>query len=97
MTPPSQRPPAWFTVVTVVMMLPLIAWPKIVTDMLDIMGKSEDNTSTLVFIFPLYALLSAWLAYRSYTRRPELSWILLGVLLLAYGAMAFLISHNPQL
>lgn len=94
MTGTRHNVPAWFIIVIVVMMLPLLSWPMIVTGMLDGMSRDEGR-SALVLIFPAYALLSGWLAYRSYARRPEISWTLLAVLLLAYVAVAFL-TINPQ-
>ena len=81
--------PGWFIAIVVMMLLPLLTWPRLVGDMLE-SNAATDGNSTMLFIFPIYALLSEWLAYRCYASRREVSWILLGVLMIAYVAMFFL-------
>lgn len=43
----------------------------------------------LIYIFPIYAILSAYYSYRCYMERKELSIILLALLLLAYLGITF--------
>lgn len=50
----------------------------------------HDTVSILFFIFPIYAVLSCYYAYKSYEARRDLSVILLCVLLLAYVGCYFL-------
>lgn len=80
--------PLWFKILVLVLLLPLFSWPGIMTDILN--GSEERNSTTLlVLLFPIYAILSAYYAYRCYDDRRELSWILIGILVLSYIA-AFL-------
>lgn len=81
------RPPWWMTVVILVMLLPLFSWPMVIASL-----PPEDegnNWKMLIYIFPIYAILSAYYAYRCYAERKELSIILLAVLLLAYLGITF--------
>lgn len=81
-----QRPPWWYVVIIVVMLLPLLLWPTMVTGIIN--GSYAGSLdSGLVFLFPLYAVATAWLAYRTYAGRPALSIILLAVLALSYAAI----------
>ncbi|MDE6191182.1 MAG: hypothetical protein K2G47_06100 [Muribaculum sp.] len=81
------RPPWWMTVVILIMLLPLISWPMVIASL----PPEEDggNWKMLIYIFPVYAILSAYYAYRCYDGRRELSVILLSVLLLSYLGVAF--------
>ncbi|GFI67225.1 hypothetical protein [Muribaculum intestinale] len=91
MTPPKQRPPAWFTIVVLVMMIPIFFYIPLVIGMFDTPGTFEPNTKGFVTLFfPIYALLSVWLAYQCYPERKEISWILLGLLFIfyVYGAIS---------
>ncbi|MDE6459052.1 MAG: hypothetical protein K2L31_10725 [Muribaculum sp.] len=81
------RPPWWMTVVILIMLLPLFSWPMVIASL----PPEEDggNWKMLIYIFPVYAILSAYYAYRCYDGRRELSVILLSVLLLSYLGVAF--------
>lgn len=77
--------PAWFRILVIVLLLPLFSWPGIMTDILN--GSEERNSTTLlVLLFPIYAILSAYYAYKCYDDRRELSWVLLAILILSYIA-----------
>ncbi|WP_289755533.1 hypothetical protein [Muribaculum intestinale] len=91
MTPPKQRPPAWFTIVVLVMMIPIFFYIPLVIGMFDTPGSFEmDTVGFVTLFFPIYALLSGWLAYQCYPERKEISWILLGLLFIfyVYGAIS---------
>lgn len=81
-----QRPPWWLVVIIVVLLLPLLLWPSMVTAILNgTYDRSLD--SGFILLFPLYAVTTGWLAYRTYSGRPALSIILLVVLALSYAAL----------
>ena len=80
------RPPQWFIIILIAAALPLLAWPSVMAAV-----PSGDIAGTLAMLFPIYAIVSLYLAYRVFPRRPDLSWILIAILLLSYGAMAWLV------
>lgn len=85
-TPPRRRPPVWFTILMVVLLLPIIAWPFV------IMNYNSENSDNwwIINIFPIYALLTGYLSYKCYVERREISYILLIMLILSYISVPFL-------
>lgn len=81
--------PWWFIILLLLMAAPLASWPAVMSAVSA--GGMNDTIGTLVMVFPIYAVLSLYLAYRSYARRADLSWVLLAVLLLSYVAVAALV------
>lgn len=97
MMPPKQRPPAWFTIVVLVMMIPILFYIPLVIGMFDTPGSFEmDTVGFVTLFFPIYALLSGWLSYQCYPERKEISWILLGLLFIfyIYGIVSQIITGN---
>lgn len=86
---PSRPIPWWFKVLAVVLCLPLLAFPRLVS-----LCPPDTSAETMLWIYPFFTLLSAWLALACYGRRHELSWVLMGVLLLSHGAMWLLVDPS---
>lgn len=87
MATPTRRPPIWFTILIIVMLIPIIAWPFV------IINQDPENTDNwwIINIFPIYALLSGYISYKCYLDRREISYIILAMLLLSYLAIGFII------
>lgn len=84
MTPDTHiRRPAWFIILLVVLSLPLLATPAYLAHI------PEDNG--IFLCFPLYVLLSVYLAYASWPQRRYIAWILIGVLILSYISLLFIL------
>ena len=81
----NRRPPMWMTVIMIVMLLPLFSWPFVVSDY----PEGKDEYLVLLYLFPIYALLSVYCAYKTYVARKELSIIILSLLMLSYIACAW--------
>jgi hypothetical protein len=88
MTTPTPRPPLWFTLIIILLLLPLLMWPAYFSD--TIATPEGRENSVYAIIFPIYALLSAWLAYKTFTSRRELSFIILALLIISYLAVIIL-------
>lgn len=93
---PQDRPPLWFALVVIATLLPLLAWPWIMISTMTGAPSAHDMRFILIMAFPIYAIASAWLAYRSFRRRSDLAWVLIAMLILSYAALAWLIFMVPQ-
>lgn len=86
------RPPVWLAVLVCIVALPLFSTPWLLA--MVPAGEAGDMIRTLVWIYPFYMLLSAWLAWHAWSRRPDVTWILLIVMVLSTVAIYLLVS-NP--
>lgn len=78
--------PLWFGIVAAASFIPVIVWPWMIASS----GAFDDpdNMSNLLLItFPVYAVLSIYLSYRSIAERPYIAVILLAILWLSFGAL----------
>ncbi len=80
---PRIHRPVWFIILLIILSLPLLATPAYLTHI------AEDNG--IMLCFPLYVLLSVYLAYASWPQRRYVSWILIGVLLLSYISLLIIL------
>lgn len=82
-----QRTPWWMSVIIVVLSLPVFSLPYL-------LSVCAPGLKTFVWLYPLYVLVAAWLAWICYPRRRLLSWILLIVMVLTHVAM-FTLATQP--
>lgn len=83
-----ERAPRWVVVVAVIAALPATQMPMLLSSCPDVGGAR-----TLLWIYPFYTLLAAWLAVACYPRRPYMTWILLALMLLTHVAMWMLVAR----
>lgn len=81
--------PVWFIAVLVIMLLPLALWPFIMSEFSGRFDEASPQWLLMAF-FPIYGILTCWLSYRCYANRRDISYVLLAVLLLSYGALLLL-------
>ena len=86
---PSNPIPWWFWVITVVCVLPLGAYPLMLAD-----APAGSAAHTFVLLYPAYVVVSAVCALICYGRRPEISWILLVLMLMTHAAMWILVTDK---
>lgn len=81
-----------FIALIIIMLLPIFQLPALLS------ALPADNTSahTLVWCYPFYLIMSAWLAWICRERRPEMTWILLLLMLLADIAVWALVKLPLQ-
>ncbi len=79
--------PRWFAVVVILVLLPVFQFPVL-------LANSPDVTAVraMVWIYPIYVVVAAYLAWRSYAERPVLSWILLVLMVMSHVAMWLLVT-----
>lgn len=86
--PKSQpRAPWWFILIVLLSILPVAAWPLVLTNIHPLVNEGN---RIFLMVFPVYAVLTGYISYRIYRGRREVSWILLALLWLSYGAVPML-------
>ena len=92
------RPPWWFTIILMVMAVPLFLWPVIMhnglTDVGASLGTDESflvNRQFFSIGFPIFAVLALYFSYITYTLRRDVSIILLVILALSYAAIPWIL------
>lgn len=83
----TTKMPMAMLLVVIVSVLPVLAWPFYMTRC--DFGEDDGNI-LLALLFPIYIVMSGYLAYRCYRIRPEISYILLSIMWLSYGAVLLL-------
>lgn len=87
MTGGGPRTPWWMGVIIVVVSLPVFALPYL-------LSQCAAELKTFVWLYPLYVVVAAWLAWICYPRRRLLTWILLIIMALTHVAM-FTLATKP--
>lgn len=81
--------PAPFKWCLLISCLPIFVWPFMM------LGFEANEYTTdnwlLLILYPIYALLSVYLAYNCYAQRRGLAWIILALTWLAFGAECMLL------
>lgn len=80
--------PKWVTFLIIIFTLPIFTLPGLLAQC----TPDDEATRTLVWIYPFYMILSAYLAWRAYPQRSYLTWILLAVMVLSSIAMQILVT-----
>ena len=85
--------PTWFVVVLVVMALPLLFYPYLLAhyDACCIPGVDYEMLKSLIYILPIYVILSQWLSYKMYVQWRALVWILQSLLLMVYAVCVWMV------
>ena len=80
--------PKWVTFLILIFTLPIFTLPSLLAQC----SGSDDMPRTLVWIYPFYMILSAFLAWKAYPQRPYLTWVLLAVMILSSVAIHILVT-----
>ena len=82
------KTPVWMTVVIIVIMLPVFSFPSLLSALPD----GDSGMKTIVWCYPFYVLLSGWLAWQCYPSRPEVSRILIVLMVMSHVAMWMMLN-----
>ena len=87
--PVVPKPPVWFILVLLFTLLPTLLWPLIMIRY----GRhaADSGNWVLLILYPIYAVISIYLAYRCYADQQGISWILIILTWLSLGAELLLI------
>ncbi len=82
--------PMWIRCLIIVSALPVLALPWLWAG-----NPDSDTGKVLLWLYPAYVVLSTVCAYKAWRNTPELTWILIVLLLLTHGAM-YILCYPPQ-
>lgn len=87
MTPSTQNhTPWWFTLICIIVALPATALPQL-------LSLCNPDLKAFVWLYPVYVIASCYLAWKIYTTRQLLAWILLAITLLSHGAIWIMVTQ----
>lgn len=85
--------PVWFVVLLVAMALPLLFYPHLLAGIgtNSIEGVDNDMFRQLIYIMPVYVVVSQCMSYKMYPQWPALAWVLQFLLLAVYAACVLIV------
>lgn len=85
--------PVWFVVLLVAMALPLLFYPYLLAGIgaNGIEGVDNDMFRQLIYIMPVYVVVSQCMSYKMYPQWPALAWVLQFLLLAVYAACVLIV------
>ncbi len=86
--PSSYRAPGWFIALAVIVALPVFQTPAL----LDACPPDGGIVRTLVWIYPFYVAVAAWLACLCWDSRRAMAWILIAIMALTHIGMRMLVA-----
>ncbi len=92
MLPAPPTTPRWFTAVAILLLLPVFQFPYLLG-----IVPADGPARTMLWIYPFYAIVAAYLAWQCYPQRRALAWVLLSLLLLSNVAIWILCTTANQL
>ena len=84
-----QKVPAWVTVVIIICMLPVLAFPTMLS-----MTMPDSPARTFVWFYPFYVIASGVCARICWRQRRDVMWILLALMVLSHLAMWMLVLNG---
>lgn len=85
----QDKAPIWINILIIVCMLPLLAFPTMLT-----MTLPDSPARTFAWFYPFYVIASGVCARICWPQRRDLTWILLVLMILSHAAMWMLILDN---
>lgn len=74
--------PGWFLAVIIIGAIPVFQFPILLNSC-----PPESPDRALLWIYPFYVLMTAWLSYICYPRRQTMAWILICLMILTHFAI----------
>lgn len=85
----SQLPstPRWFTILVVIIALPVLQFPVLLANC-----PPDSAVRTMLWVYLFYVPVAAYLSYLCYPERRALAWILLALMVLSHIAIWLLLT-----
>ena len=81
------KPPGWFLAVVIVVALPVFQFPVLLANC-----PADSPDRAMIWFYPFYVIMTGFLAYITYPRRPVLAWLLLALMILTHAAIWLLVT-----
>lgn len=91
MMPSPGTAPRWFSIVVLIVMLPVFQIPMLLDSC-----PPDHPGRTLVWIYPFYVLVAGWLAWQCYPQRRTMAWVLLALMALSHVAIYILVTSPTE-
>lgn len=85
----GRKVPAWVTILVVICMLPVLAFPTMLT-----MTMPDSSARTFVWFYPFYVIASGICARICWPQRKDVMWVLLALMVLSHLAMWMLVLND---
>ena len=85
------KTPLWMTLLILLLTLPVFSLPILLSNL----PEGDTSLRAIVWCYPFYLLLSAYLAWQAYPRRQTVSWILIVLMVLSTAAIWMLVVNPP--
>lgn len=79
--------PKWMTVVIILAALPVFSFPVL-------LQLCPSDLKAMVWVYPIYVVVGAWLAWQCYGQRRALSWILVVLMLMSHAAIWMMVNQS---
>lgn len=83
-----RRVPLWVSLVIILVMLPVFSLPQLLASC----PAADDGRRTLLWLYPGYVVVAAWLAWICWPTRSYMTWILLVLMILSHVAAWMLVT-----
>lgn len=87
MMPSAPSTPKWMVALIILLLLPVFQFPMLLASVPDV-----QIVRAMVWIYPFYCLVAAYLAWQCYPQRHALAWILLALMVLSHIAIWLLVT-----
>lgn len=74
--------PLWIKIIIILAMLPLLAYPSLLST-----SGADHQARVFIYLYPAYVIASGICAWICWPTRPEVSWILLFLMVLTHIAI----------
>ncbi|MDE7411678.1 MAG: hypothetical protein K2M94_06535 [Paramuribaculum sp.] len=89
MMPSAPATPRWMIWVILLVSLPVFQFPMLLSSL-----PVDSPNKVLVWMYPFYVVVAAYLAYQCYPQRRALAWILLALMVLSHIAVYMLVNSS---
>lgn len=92
MMPVLPPTPRWFTVVVILVALPVLLLPWL----LNAPCTQQEGVRLWIWLYPVYVAVAGWLAWQCYPQRQTLAWVLVALMVMSHAAIWMLALNGIE-